>query len=277
MLSCMGCSLKYDSYCRKYMNNNQEILDVVIISTMRPELLKITLNSFSNKMLKGIRCRAIVNVDPVGDSNCYQEDIVSICEEYFDVVVSRTPSKPSFSEAVQWCWSQVESAVFLHLEDDWCLKRYVNFNDVLKLFQDRDVVSVRLNLTGNRKFPSYNGVVYDNRLSLNPSVFKTIYIKGLLVKFDVKKDPEKQFINNFSTYDFAKPRFLVFGSIFENAYVIDTGKKWRKSLGLLKWDQSGEADIIWRKQDISFVRAFLLRLKFCFFIYFWSKVYCKNL
>jgi len=252
-------------------------IDLVVISTVRPNILKITLNSFKHKLLNAFDVRVIVNVDPIGENRYSQDDIVQICKEYFDDVVSRTPETPSFSAAVQWCWSQVTSDFFFHLEDDWCLKSTIEMSEVIRLLEDDDAVSVRLNVTRNSKFQSdENGIVYSNGLSLNPSMMKTAYIKELLWKFDALKDPEKQFSDNSLTPSFPHPKFLIYGRPMDKSVVIDTGKKWRRNVGLLKWDTLKEESIVWRKKEKT-NRSLFLQIKYYAFLFYWSRLYCKNL
>lgn len=257
-------------------NKGRPKLDLVIISTIRPEILGITLSSFKPKLLDEFEVRVIINVDPVGDPRHSQQDIVRLCGEYFDHVISRTPSTPSFSTAVQWCWGQVESEIFLHLEDDWCLRRNVNSLRVMQLFDDVNVVSVRLNLSNNVKFRNDDNHVYCERLSLNPSFLRTSYIKELLTDFDTGKDPEKQFIGKVTTQSFPSPVFLIFGGKSDDALVIDTGKKWRKSFGLFKWDLLSEDVVTWKQSKPSFLATLLLNIKLRLFVAYWRMKYCRK-
>lgn len=124
-------------------------LDVVIIATIRAELLHMTLSSFTDKLLHQFDCRAIINVDPVGETDRNtQTDIVNICRAYFPEVVFTCPPKPSFAKAVKTAWTQVQTDLFFHLEDDWILRYEIPAQDLLALMQDPDVVSVFLNKRG---------------------------------------------------------------------------------------------------------------------------------
>ena len=58
------------------MNQNKTKLDVVIIATLRPDILDITLNTFYHGFLKNFNCRLIVNIDPIGDSSYTQKDVI---------------------------------------------------------------------------------------------------------------------------------------------------------------------------------------------------------
>ena len=58
-------------------------IDLILIATLRPEILEITLNSFYHKLLKNFNVRLIVNVDPIGDTRYTQQDVINICKKYF--------------------------------------------------------------------------------------------------------------------------------------------------------------------------------------------------
>ena len=188
-----------DTYILIIMTLSNNKLDVVLIATIRPEILHITLNSFKHKFLDftDTDIRLIANIDPLGESQYTQENIADICRLYFNDVIVRMPKTSSFSDAVKWCWSQVDSDFFFHLEDDWCLKSAIDNSIIIRSFDDVNVVSVRLNLTRNSKFRiDKEGRVHSPSLSLNPSVFRTAYIRELLSRFDTNRDPEKQFSHN---------------------------------------------------------------------------------
>ena len=255
-------------------------MDVVIIATLRPEILEITLSSFSKKLLHNYEVRAIVNVDSVGDANCSAEDVLNVCSRYFKNVVSRTPASASFSSAVEWCWSQVNSEIFLHLEDDWCLKKKVYPARIEKAFENKDVVSLRLNLKNNKEHLTDGSSVYATGLGLNPSFFRLSYIKKLLRDFDLSKDPEKQFSCNVQKLSKEKlppsyPIFLIYGEPNESSYVIDTGKKWRKRIGLSKWSEKSTNGITWELKKNNFLRNLFSSIKYQLYLYYWKKMYCR--
>jgi hypothetical protein len=144
---------------------------VVVIATLRPEILDITLNSFYHKLLKDFDVRIIINVDPVGEIGVSQSDVIAVCKRYFKNIISNSPMTPSFSRAVFWCWEQVNTNIFFHLEDDWCLKSNVDKTIALRPFSFDDIIQVRLNSTRNTKFRLDNGYVISEVFSLNPSFF----------------------------------------------------------------------------------------------------------
>ena len=64
--------------------------------------------------------------------------IISFIEGLHFIVFNK-PNKPSFTKAVFWCWGKVQTDIFFHLEDDWCLKSLVNKNLSLKPFLKENI------------------------------------------------------------------------------------------------------------------------------------------
>lgn len=257
---------------------NKQALDVVVVSTVRPDVLKITLDSFFNKLLYQFDVRLIVNVDPVGEVGSYsQEDVLQVCRHYCQDIVFRTPETPSFSEAVKWCWQQVQTPIFFHLEDDWCLKRNID-STILSLFDNDKLISIRLNLTSNKKFDHDKQYVYCEGLSLNPSFLRTTYIKELLLAFDVSADPEKQFYKKWATKTYSSPLFIYYGKANDSSIVIDTGTRWRKAKAFKKWNFSNKKLMTWDDDNVSSsFRSWFLKSKCQFFMRHYASRYCDTL
>jgi hypothetical protein len=251
-------------------------IDVVLIATLRPEILEITLNSFYHNLLKNFDVRLIVNVDPIGDKKYTQKDVINVCKKYFSNVVSHTPRTPSFSKAVLRCWEQISSELFLHLEEDWCLKSKVDLNTVLAPFQNNEVVSVRFNITRNAKFKVVNSLVFTNVFSLNPSFFRSTFIKEKIKKYDTNQDPEKQISKNIKSTLFLNPKFILYGKRNEKALVIDIGKIWREQKSLDKWNSFGKGPSIWHSKKTTFGRQMYLNFKYRFYLLMWKIRFCRN-
>lgn len=169
----------------------------------------------------------------MGDNISQIDEVLGVCYKYFDVVKFNTPSHGDFSKATKWVWEQVSSDYFLHLEDDWLLNKVISKNYLVStLIADENVASIRL----NRQTSIKDKVL--NRVSLNPILFKTAFIKEALIFYDEKIDPEKQFsINPLKTHT-DKYIHLAYGdkkgNYIEGAFVTDIGKYWRKSNGFKK-------------------------------------------
>lgn len=235
--------------------------DFVIIATLRPEILRLTLDSFRPLFECFPNRRLILNVDPVGEQSVGQQQIIDLCASYFSEVLSRAPAKGSFSEAVFWAWGEVKSDVFFHLEDDWCLKSPIDVVSAAKALEDENVVAVRLNLKKNLTRDS-------DGFSLNPSFFKTKFIKSILSNFDVALDPEKQYRPMPDGFLDSKIRY--YGKVGDGPFVIDTGKRWRKMHGLVKWVPGGENGVTWGSAKVSSWFAFL---KYKLFLIYWRLRY----
>ena len=251
-------------------------IDLILIATLRPEILEITLNSFYHKLLKDFDVRLIVNVDPIGDTKYTQQDVIKICKKYFPNMLSNMPAEPSFSKAVLWCWQQINSKIFFHLEEDWCLKSKVDVKNMLAPFENKEVVSVRLNITRNSKFKAIDNLVITDAFSLNPSFFRSAFIKEKIKKFDANQDPEKQICKNIKSGLFPNPKFILYGKFNEKSLVIDTGKIWRENRSLDKWDSLGNGPSIWHNKKTSFIRKLYLNIKYRFYISVWKLRFCRS-
>ncbi len=236
-------------------------LDVVITATVRADILRLTLASFCKKFLYQFDCRIIINVDPVGElEKNTQMDMVNICREYFDEVFYRTPSKASFSAAVQWGWQQVNTEFFLHLEDDWILKENITPQQIMKVFDDNDVGSYVLNRIPNQhKLKS---------VSLNPGLFRTAFIKKMLLQFDTTKDPEFQFGKVRMQY----PNDKIILRESNNAIVIDSGRIWRRKMFIGKGDSI--TNPTWYARKPIAIKYIMRTIYYEFYKHYWRIKYC---
>ena len=215
-------------------------LDVTTTAIIRPEILRMTLHTFRKNLLHEFDARLIINVDAFGETDRYtQMDMVEVAREYFDAVIYRTPESPSFAGAVQWCWSQVETEFFFHLEDDFILRRPVPAAELINLFNDREVCGVTLNRMTKRRMireskkigrllRDYNSDYFHfPEISLNPSFFRTARMQFHAAKLTLKHDPEYQ-LTKFCRDD------VVLMRMKNPPIVIDTGTLWRKRRGVNK-------------------------------------------
>ena len=198
-------------------------LDVVITATVRADILRLTLASFTKKLLHQFNCRAIINVDPLGETDRNTPmDMVNICREYFAEVIHKAPHQPSFAKAVQWGWQQVQTEFFFHLEDDWILKRQIKASELMQPMQDKKISGFILNRTPN--------VESESAFSLNPCLLRTACIKEMLKSMDVNKDPEFQFNKTTNS------KLRVLKHISNNPIVVDSGRVWRRKMFIGKGD-----------------------------------------
>jgi hypothetical protein len=220
-------------------------MDVTITASKRSRVLRRTLESFKENLLKDTECRAIINVDPVGlDEDPFE--CVKTCREFFgENVVYRIAAKPNFSQAFKWVWSQVKAEYVLHLEDDWLLVRKIDLKDMLRvLHSEPDLALLRLPqfCSGEKEmknwniFFPYNGVYFecphDLKLSVgfcgHPSVIKKQFILTTYPYIDTKLNPEKQFHRGPKEImdQVSKWRFGVYGKPNQPNAIADLGRKW---------------------------------------------------
>lgn len=249
------------------MNPCQRI-DVVITATLRPEVLDLTLHSFSRNLLRQPdKVRVILNVDPIGDMTRSQDEVVRTCKRYFPIVIARTPPEPSFSKAVKWCWEQVQTDMFLHLEDDWLLKRPIDLDQIVAAFeQDRNIASVRLNRDSN---PARDPV-WSPYFSLNPSFIRKEFVTEALPFFLTTCDPEKQFceLDGEKKRMLGHWKYLCYGVPNEPPLVIDIGRSWLQYNHYGKW-KKGAAVIAWERR-ISTHHELYYRLRYQLLRAYWK-------
>lgn len=233
----------------KFINEN--LIQVTCTACIRPEILDVTFSSFNSGLLNQFEKKELfINIDPVGNPKNSIEDILLVCNKYFDHVVWNTPQTGDFSKATKWVWEQVTADYFLHLEDDWLLNKRISKIRLLStLFAEDQIASVRL----NRQTSIKNKVL--DRVSLNPILFKTAFIKKALEHFNEEIDPEKQFsINPLKDYLGSYTHLaygILKGKYIEGAYVTDIGRYWRNAKGFKKSFHGQK--FTWKKENLVFV------------------------
>src|SRR5262245_309758 len=101
-------------------------VDVCIVATRRPELLRRTLQSFSENMLRHFQvARSIINIDPAFGDEDDLAACIAVVREYLPETEVLTPEVPGFCAAVKSNWSRTGSEFVIHLEDDWTLNTII--------------------------------------------------------------------------------------------------------------------------------------------------------
>lgn len=170
-------------------------IDICMTATIRPIILRRTLESFCTNMLNDrSRYRLILNIDPIGEK-IHPKKVLNVAKDFFDNIECNVPSTPSFCKAVMWCWSKTQADYVFHLEDDWSLLHPINIDWMINIFEKHpDLVSLRLNkdITGSSKFGNKYGFVYFPKISLNPTLFLGKFLRTLVPLMDETLNPEKQ-------------------------------------------------------------------------------------
>ena len=219
-------------------------IDITTSATIRPGLLQRTLSSFRDNLLNNNHTyRLIINVDPAGEEDKTADDVIEVAKSYFDNVVSRTPESPSFAGAVIWCWSQVESDIVFHLEDDWIMLRPIDLDKMLGTIAEfGNFDSFRL-AKQNQKCSKQRVKLYD-RLSLNPVFIRKKFIKKAIQHMSPDKNPEKQLraVDPECGKFIKKTSHGVYVEQGSGVVVQDIGRKWMmkhgvyvKRTGFLQW------------------------------------------
>jgi len=237
-------------------------------ATLRPELIDLTLKSFFKNLLGQLNeVRLIINIDPIGDDNCSTDDILNICRRYCREIVHRCPRQPNFSSAVKWCWEQLETEYFLHLEDDWLLRRPATLQSAFDLFAaDHEIASVRFNRSNNAS----GQPVPSPGFSLNPSIVRRKFVEEALRFFSCELDPEKQFcaLEGEKEAALSHWKFVCYGVAHDAPYVIDLGRKWRKFMNFGKWRHDG-GEITWQNRQMTRFR-FVHYLQYKALLRYWK-------
>lgn len=223
------------------------MIDITMPAVVRPEIIRRTLSSFCDNMLKERNeYRLILNVDPIGE-NYKQNEIYKIALKYFDNIEVNYPETPSFTKAVYWCWSQVKSDYVFHLEDDWWLCRPCNIYQMIYILnQNPTLASLRLNKERTKGFKEGQklGFVSHPKISLNPTLFRGDFIKGVYGLMDLTLNPEKQMRSNKTP----RGKFILqwtHGIYISESYlnmVDDIGRDWMaktkffKKTGFMNWE-----------------------------------------
>ena len=153
----------------------------------RPEILNRTYASYCSK-LKGIDFKAstlYINVDPSPTSTNISA-VEQIAKKYFGKVVVNLPATANFAKAVIWCFSQVKSQYFFHLEDDWELSSSVEISKLIS-----KLGSSNLQCVLNKK-NSPTGIKELTEPTFVPSLFSTSHIKKYLPYLVEDLNPEYQ-------------------------------------------------------------------------------------
>jgi hypothetical protein len=211
-------------------------LDVVLVSTRRPSLVDETLNSFTQNLFRRIRVRRIFcNIDPLwGDEND-DRDVEQACRKYFSDVVVRRPDQPGFGTAVKWLWAQPETEWFLHLEDDWVLRRPIDPVRLLQEMKPPDVAQISLSRL-NRK--AWRKGVWIERFTTSPSFVRTTFGELVSSLLDPELDPEKQMYGTqnprLTAAIVGRFRHRLHGSRFASDFIADIGRSWRDERNIEK-------------------------------------------
>lgn len=232
-------------------------LTLTMTATLRPELLKVTLESFHKNLFKDIfqTTHLVVNIDPTGhngtnkDKHDRVEEILRILSLYsFKSNTINVPEEPHFGHAFRWVISKIKTEYFFHLEEDWNLIQATSFRDMLSLFEeDPNLVHLRLSqfpsVNGTmktwNKFMKWNGKYFEVPYELkgglgwagHPSLNRTTFMKGCIQYSNPNGNPEKQLkLRRYSPPSLIKlysdSTFGIYHPYNAPRSVVDIGRQW---------------------------------------------------
>lgn len=239
-------------------------IDITCTATLRPELLRTTLESHAKYLFKGSfkDCRLIVNIDCAGvkEKNYVNKKICRIFkvidDACFKKVTLKITDQPHFGRAWMWCMEQVESELFFHLEEDWEMKFDLDLDKMVSLFhEDPALAHLRLSMFRSEKetcknwnkFLDWNGKYFEVKKEErgvigwagHPSLNRTSFMKAVLPAIDAESNPEKQIkhkIHPRITRAIEKFRFGSFHPQNSPPAVEDIGRRWMVEHG---WAKAG--------------------------------------
>ena len=232
-------------------------IDITTTATLRPQLLDRTYDSFKKRLFKNKHeCRAIINIDPIGEK-CSYRDVVKVAKKHFNDVIYNVPDEPSFPKAWIWCWKQVEADYVFHLEEDWLLLRDVDIDHMIGILQENKKIAAlrmaKMDINSlhffSSKYVQRDGylLALNRKKSFggNPQLVRGDFVKATRSLMIDDRNPEKQFragtpvvFTVVSRWDYA-----VYGKLGDRMLVEDIGRTWRRrhnfekegGAGFLRW------------------------------------------
>lgn len=238
---------------------------ITTTATLRPELLKVTFDSFVKNFFKDQvqTTTLLMNVDPVGhdgttiDRHRRSEQILRIVYGYgFKHYNINFATEPHFGRAFVWLMDKIKTEFFFHLEEDWELVFPMSLPDMVSLMNaDQKLAHLRLSQfksVGNtmktwNKFMEWNGSYFQVPLNLkgglgwagHPSLNRTSFMQSCLQYIDPNRNPEKQlkarrFSNPKHLATILNSNFGIFHPLNSPASIVDIGRKWMVKNGWAK-------------------------------------------
>jgi hypothetical protein len=235
------------------MTPDKNTIDVCVVTTLRPEILERTLQSFDKHIKYSGVLRSILNID-VNDHVNFGRMFTELAEtqelvnRYFTrenrvFKFCEISFKPNFARAVKTVWSHTSSEYVFNLEDDWEFIADIDLDNVENYMEDICVDYIR--------FPKERAPRLE-KVALQPSLWRGSCVRELSAVMSTDKDPEKQLRTGQGNE--AIDRIL--RSMKENGiedYEInpcckDIGREWREEHGYKKWDKNSAGNITWSKE-----------------------------
>ena len=188
-------------------------VNFTITSIIRPDISLIALTSLNENLL-GINLyeqTAYVNIDPIDKQSV--KPTMDIISRFFKKVIFNTPKIANFASAVKWCWSNAQSDIIFHFEDDWIFTQKIHINDLLYSF-DKNTKQVIL-----------RAYMYEYKnMVLSPSLITKDCYSKFSIGMNDYHNPEIQ-LKNKTIYSIQPNMVKCYG---KNEIVKDIGREWIK-------------------------------------------------
>jgi len=248
------------------------LIQITTTATLRPLILRKTLESFTKNLLftDGFTkddYRLIINVDPVGDFNYSQGDVLETALEFFPNISASFPKEASFPVAFKWCWDQVQltSDLVFNLEEDWELMFPLSMKTMVDFMQDKKLIHLRLSMFPStqltcknwNRFLNWNGQFFEVPNDIagtigwcgHPSLNQGWFVKQAIQYIDGIRNPEKQIKwRNKPLWDLTEG--CTFGSFQPRnspPAIKDIGREWMMKNGWRKAGTNKEIFQTWEK------------------------------
>ena len=243
--------------------SEMEYFDITMTATLRPELIKRTIESF-HKNLFGYWmdfCHIYVNVDNAGCDE-EKERIVKFREiekfllSYFSPeMVTINYKEPHFPSAWFWCMENTKSRLVFHLEEDWELNYKLNFEEMYGMFYKyKNLKHLRLSMFRSddkaikmwqKHFALWNDHFFQIEeksvkavgMCGHPSLNDGQWLRDAAAKMNRERNPEKQF--HWGPVDFLNEFVLgndygLFQPQNSRPVLREIGRQWMKDHGYKK-------------------------------------------
>lgn len=201
------------------MNNLfREPFDVAVIATLRPDLLRRTLNSFISNLWGEYAADAhfYVNVDKIG---CEESEIEDKCREIMVLLhtlfgknsVTINYKEPHFPTAWLWGIQRTTQRLVFHLEEDWIVNYKHDFGKMFAMFKkypklrhlrlNQFVSTIEHTKLWGKYFANWNGDFFDIEEAGiapvgwcgHPSLNDGYWLRAVASDINPQRNPEKQF------------------------------------------------------------------------------------
>lgn len=227
-------------------------INIITTATIRPKILEKTYKSFTNNIKELKDSKLIINIDLIGETINKKiiNETIRIVNKYFPKNKINISEKPSFSNAVKWCWNNIDDDceyVFI-LEDDWTINKKINLNHMIEIHKKNPYLASlklsKINLKKSKK-SILNGFIHEDKLSFNPNLIKSEFIKQCAPLISETGNPEKQMRNNNPLMKdiINKWKYGIYIGSGYDKIVNDIGRSWmnnskfKKQTGFLKWEE----------------------------------------